>query len=110
VKKYTIEQRTQFLEEWKKSCMPLKDFASEQNININTFKYWVINTKKDSKVNTAFLPLTIVKQNEVRSNVEPCVIKIGELLSIECTSTSNLQSLEIALQAAVNICGLRSKN
>jgi len=110
VKRYTMEQRTQFLEEWKKSCMPLKDFAREHNININTFKYWVINTKKDSKVNPTFLSLTIVNQNEVRSSNEPCIIKIGELFSIECTSTSNLQSLEVALQAAVNICGHRSKN
>lgn len=105
MKRYTMEKRTQFLEAWKESCMSIKDFASEQNINVNTFKYWVMSTKRNSKEGQSFLPLTIIDDKETLYGNEHCVIKVGDFLSIECTKESNLQTIELALQAAVNICG-----
>jgi len=110
LKRYTKEERARFIVAWKESGKSVKDFSFEQNININTFKYWASVGETTTKDKQAFLPITIINENERRIVAEPCVIKIGGLFSVECRSTSNLKSIELALKAALNVCGLQSKN
>ena len=110
MKRYTKEERAQFIVAWKESGKSAKDFSFEQNININTFKYWVSARENVTKEKQAFLPITIINENLRGTRYEPCVIKIGELFSVECSPISNLKSIELALKAAVNVCGLLSKN
>ena len=110
MKRYTKEERAKFIVAWKESGKSVKDFSFEQNININTFKYWVSVRENTTTDKQAFLPITIINENERRIENEPCLIKIGGLFLVECKSTSNLKSIELALQAAVRVCGLLSKN
>jgi len=110
LKRYTKEERAQFITAWKESGKSIKDFSFEQNININTFKYWASVKESTTKERQSFLPITIINENLRSTRCEPCVIKIGDFFSVECSPTSNLKSIELALKAAVNVCGLLSKS
>lgn len=106
MKHHTKEERLRFLNEWESSGKTAEDFSGEQGFSVVTLKRWAKEIKRPDKQTHSFLPVRIVSEKKTDTASDPCVIKIGDFLAIECKATTSRRAIEIALQAAVKTCGL----
>ncbi|HKL84849.1 MAG TPA: hypothetical protein VJ861_00775 [Treponemataceae bacterium] len=105
MKHHTKEERLRFLNEWESSGKTAEDFSGEQGFSVVTLKRWAKESKTSNKQTHSFLPVKIVSEKNTDTENDPCLIKIGDIFTIECKAETSRRAIEIALQAVVKTCG-----
>jgi hypothetical protein len=101
------EQRA-LIEEWTASGQDMAEFCAERSISMQSFKRWARlhgGHEQDGQDAEVFLPVSITPAAELNTE-EPCRIRVGGNMSLECTSRTHPKALETALAAAASLCGL----
>lgn len=98
------EEQVAFLEEQQASGETVRAFCERKGISIERFKWWQRSQRRRELDGTPsnFLPVVVQKPEQTHAG---CRILVGNLISIECNSTIAPDVLELALQAAVRVCG-----
>ena len=96
------------VEEWAASEKGMTEFCSERGISVQSLTRWARAHEKHQQEAPGpgvFLPVSFpAKEDPVHE--DPCRILIGKALCLECTSRTHAKSLETALAAAAQLCGL----
>jgi len=106
VKQRTDKERREVVEAWRRSGETIERFCRHNAISPESLKRWrhrpgVLGTS------ASFLPVAVV-QNYSKAYGNPCLIKVGDLVLIECGERTGEEILTKAIRAAVAACGPNS--
>ncbi len=98
------EAQLALIEERIASGETIRSFCERKGISVDSFKRWQKVKRRRQLGATAgdFLPVVIKTPD---GDQAACRIMVGNLVSIECSSTTAPAALELALLAAVRVCG-----
>jgi hypothetical protein len=59
------EQMRELVDQWQVSGQSQKDFATENNLNLHTFKYWLYKFRQDDRSPEGFIRLDDIPAQEI---------------------------------------------
>lgn len=59
------EQMREFVDQWQASGQSQKKFATENNLNLHTFKYWIYKFRQDDQSPEGFIRLDTIAASEI---------------------------------------------
>jgi hypothetical protein len=59
------EQMRELVEQWHICGQSQKDFATENNLNLHTFKYWIFKFRHEDQSPEGFIHLDDIPTNEI---------------------------------------------
>ena len=83
------EQMRELVGQWQASGQSQKDFASENNLNLHTFKYWIYKFRRDDQPLEGFIRLDDIPVQEISLRYPNGV----ELMVPTCTPATVLMDL-----------------
>jgi hypothetical protein len=108
MKRRSKDEQKAIIEEWAASGQGMTEFCAERSISMQSLSRWTRShggNGREDQESGIFLPVSIAPTAELDKE-EPCRIRVGKIMSLECTSRTHPKALETALAAAASLCGL----
>jgi transposase-like protein len=100
-KKYTVQERTELLDAYKRSGVPKKEWCEEHGIAVGTLHKWLNRDKKQAgtKMTQSWAPVTVLPQTKDTT----LLLQAGKF-SIEVGKSTDMELLSAVLSVLVPLC------
>ena len=106
-KKYSLEERKNYVLEYKRSKSGIRQFCKEKGISTSALSRWLRETKNETKLKETFGKIDVFKSDEKlkkdKNNSDKIIVIKGRNVKIECNENINKDLLACIIGVFENV-------